>query len=222
MKALSNLQEEHLSVHFKKNYLKEEKQICDVTDSIRKAFKRSFEFIQTIQGNSSFETNARNSLRYQLNILNTEFTTLQMEYSESKQKLKINSLGLKQRKQKIVSMSMNSLEDEMFNGLSDQEKEEFERLQMQLEQKGLEEAQRRKVLQNQREILERDRELKGILESIQDIQIMFQDLDRLIKEQQVSIDQIDKNLDETEDHVVIGKDNLKSAESYQSYTCLLM
>lgn len=116
---------------------------------------------------------------------------------------------------------MNSLEDEMFAGLNDKEKEEFERLQMELMKKGADEEMKKKILQNQREILERDKELKNVLESIQDIQMMFQDLDRLIQEQQVQIDQIDKNLDITEEKVISGKDNLITAEQYQGY-CLLM
>lgn len=83
VKALCKLQDEHLNVHFKKTYLQEEKQIYDITNSIRQAFKRSFEFLQTLQG-GKLENNARNALRSQLNLLNTEFSTIQIEYSESK------------------------------------------------------------------------------------------------------------------------------------------
>jgi t-SNARE complex subunit (syntaxin) len=109
-------------------------------------------------------------------------------------------------------------EDEMLNGLDEQQREEFEKLQMQLQLKGLEEAQKKKILQNQREILERDKELSQVLSSIQEIQEMFQEFQRILSEQQVSLDLIDKNLDKAEIKVEHGVENLKEAETWQSYT----
>ena len=103
----------------------------------------------------------------------------------------------------------------MLNGLDEEQREQYEKLEMQLHLKGLQDEQKRQILRNQRDILERDRELQSVVQSLEEIHDMFKEFDRLVHEQQVSLDLIDGHLSKAETKVEQGVEHLKETEAWQ-------
>ncbi|KAL9644639.1 hypothetical protein ABK040_015378 [Willaertia magna] len=220
---LKKLHLQHVTFQVGKNFENEEKLIIEKTNKLKNLFKELKSLIdqfdkllinkeEEIKNIKELIKNIKTFSITKLSELSTNFQKEQNNY--------LNKLTQLKTKQKELENTYTNIDNNLIEEFT---KEELNRIQ-QIEEKYYNEPNITKeeidlIILQEREIIKRDKELRYILQSIIELNEMFQQINLLIMEQGTLIDRIDYNIEMTCDFVKSGNENLKRAEELENQSC---